>query len=109
MTICSRFLTFSLPRFLTESYSPLHDLRSLTLGQLLSCAEYSILSTDGVAAPEGLEAGGCSLNQNCTLVRMSSFLILPAGDERGCQRSRMRPMSNSRRIGSVKSFHRLPH
>src|SRR5262249_14194579 len=109
MTICSRFLTFSLPKFLTESYSPLRDLHSLTLGQLLSCAGYSILSIDASVIPEGLEAGGFSLNQNCTLVRMFSFLTLPAGDGSGCRHSQMNRMSNSRRTGSVKSFRRLLH
>src|SRR5262249_3513452 len=109
MTICSRFPTFSWPRFLTGSFSPLHDPPSLMLKPRPPFAAHLILSLGGLVVLVDLEVGGSSSSQNCTLAPTFLFLILPAGDESGCQYSQMRRMSNSRQIGSVKLFHRLPH
>src|SRR2546426_6277579 len=109
MTIYSRFPTLSLPKFLTESYSPLHDQLLRMHKPRLSFVAYSILLLGRLVVLVNLEVGGFSSSRNCTLVPMFSFLILPAGDENGCQCCAMWRISNWRQIGFVKSFHRLLH
>src|SRR5581483_11285951 len=106
--ICSRSLTISWPRFLTESYSPRLDPRPLTHGHLQFCVVNSILSIGELVVLAAPEVGGFSLNQNYTLERTFLYPILPGGDGSGCQCCRMWRISNLHRTGSVRSCRHRP-